>query len=412
VGGDGCSWATAFDDLQVAIDQAPVDAQIWVAAGTYWPPQSLTPTGFTISKSLEIYGAFEGNETSLQQRGCPTQGSNITTIRDNPTQAQPHLFDIGASAGSLNVRLDGLLMRDGGQQVGVITLADGGAIRIQNNGATPNVVIAWCDLFSNRGSRGGGIAAIGPGTTTIKWTTITGCIVPVGQPGGGVFADQMTLNVFNSVVSQNIADRGSAISLENSATATIANCLMTQNQVDTDGVVHLQQSSASVLNCTIWANAVPAEQVTLYTDSRGCSLTIANSIVSAGVSTATNAPIACVSYSNIEGGGGNGVGNIDDPMQPSDFFDINENDFQPLQGSIVNDAGNSDMAPADLADVDEDGDTLESVPLDLSNRLRFQDDFQAADTGQGQYPIVEMGAFEYQQLVGDPPQTPCQNLEF
>src|SRR5436309_13967420 len=36
-GGNGSSWAAAYDDLQPALAAAPPNSEIWAAAGTYYP---------------------------------------------------------------------------------------------------------------------------------------------------------------------------------------------------------------------------------------------------------------------------------------------------------------------------------------------------------------------------------------
>ncbi len=59
--GDGTSWATAFNDLQVGIDAAtpnnsPELDQIWVRAGTY-KPTSQTDS-FQLEAGVEVYGGF------------------------------------------------------------------------------------------------------------------------------------------------------------------------------------------------------------------------------------------------------------------------------------------------------------------------------------------------------------------
>ncbi|HEY3241806.1 MAG TPA: hypothetical protein VGM03_00515, partial [Phycisphaerae bacterium] len=66
-GGNGASWATAYNNLQTALTTAPIPSQIWVAAGTYLP--GLTPfDSFQLRNGVELYGGFSGNETSLDQR--------------------------------------------------------------------------------------------------------------------------------------------------------------------------------------------------------------------------------------------------------------------------------------------------------------------------------------------------------
>jgi len=73
-GGDGSSWATAYNKLQDAISQANSCAgisEIWVAQGTYFPDEGTGITdndrsqSFDLKSGLAIYGGFVGNETDL-----------------------------------------------------------------------------------------------------------------------------------------------------------------------------------------------------------------------------------------------------------------------------------------------------------------------------------------------------------
>ncbi|MHC4698281.1 MAG: right-handed parallel beta-helix repeat-containing protein, partial [Planctomycetota bacterium] len=85
-GGDGSTWATAFADLQDALDEAETSAdpnrEIWLAGGTYKPtrledladPRSMT---FRLLKDVSIIGGFAGTETSRDQR---LPGVNTTII--------------------------------------------------------------------------------------------------------------------------------------------------------------------------------------------------------------------------------------------------------------------------------------------------------------------------------------------
>ncbi len=72
-GGDGTSWAAAFNDLQSALTAAAAGDEIRVAAGTYKPsertsagdPRSAT---FQLRNGVGLYGGFNGTETALDQR--------------------------------------------------------------------------------------------------------------------------------------------------------------------------------------------------------------------------------------------------------------------------------------------------------------------------------------------------------
>src|SRR6185369_16115785 len=60
----------------------------------------------------------------------------------------------------------------------------------------------------------------------------------------------------------------------------------------------------------------------------------------------------------------------------------------------IDEARNADV-PADVADLDGDGNTAEPTPLDLALRLRFYNHVATPDTGSGTPPIVDMGCYEF-----------------
>ena len=81
-----------------------------------------------------------------------------------------------------------------------------------------------------------------------------------------------------------------------------------------------------------------------------------------------------------------GEGNID--ANPC-FVNAGGGDLRLLPISPCIDAGNNDFVPADTADLDGDGNTVEPIPFDLDGHPRFVDG-DCNDTA-----IVDMGAFEF-----------------
>ncbi|HVH98981.1 MAG TPA: LamG-like jellyroll fold domain-containing protein, partial [Enhygromyxa sp.] len=145
-GGDGQSWATAFDNLQDAIDASVAceDSQIWVAEGTYAPDPN-APVA-TISDSVEIYGGFAGTETSLAQRdfvahpvqlGAPGWQSRVVVIDEVNAET--------------NVRLDGFTIT--GSEAGAILFDDG------HEGLTPTIGFHNLVITNNSAEEGAGIYA-------------------------------------------------------------------------------------------------------------------------------------------------------------------------------------------------------------------------------------------------------------
>lgn len=72
-GGDGLSWATAFEDLQPAMELALAGDAIWVAEGVYVPSVMDPIAGedqpyFLMPDGVALLGGFRGDETSADQR--------------------------------------------------------------------------------------------------------------------------------------------------------------------------------------------------------------------------------------------------------------------------------------------------------------------------------------------------------
>lgn len=68
--GDGNSWASAYQRLDLALYIARPGDQLWVAKGTYTPaqPNGNRAAAFALKPNVNVYGGFIGNETSMGSR--------------------------------------------------------------------------------------------------------------------------------------------------------------------------------------------------------------------------------------------------------------------------------------------------------------------------------------------------------
>ena len=82
----------------------------------------------------------------------------------------------------------------------------------------------------------------------------------------------------------------------------------------------------------------------------------------------------------------NSIRTIDGPV----FVDPGSNNYQPAPGSATIDAGDDSSVPADIFDLDNDGDTTEPVPFDAGGNPRF------ADAPGIPGSSVDIGAYEFQ----------------
>jgi len=104
-----------------------------------------------------------------------------------------------------------------------------------------------------------------------------------------------------------------------------------------------------------------------------------------------------------------GAGNIDadpqfvDPDGPDNVLATEDDNFRLLSLSACIDAADNRAIPADMFDLDGDGDTAERFPFDFDGNPRFLDYLSAADTGVPDLPdypdIADIGAYEF--MPGD-----------
>jgi hypothetical protein len=84
---NGDSWETAYADLQTAIDNADGSSELWIAAGVYKPDSegdSFTITGN--KDGIELYGGFQGTESTRSERAHRTTASWTRRCRTRPTR--------------------------------------------------------------------------------------------------------------------------------------------------------------------------------------------------------------------------------------------------------------------------------------------------------------------------------------
>jgi hypothetical protein len=104
-----------------------------------------------------------------------------------------------------------------------------------------------------------------------------------------------------------------------------------------------------------------------------------------------NAPLRKISYCLVEGDY-EGLGNLDadpmfvnanDPNGPDDEWFTEDDGLRLKAGSPAIDGGSNSYVQPDFTDLDKDGNTTESVPLDASGFVRFQGN--AVDIGAHEY---------------------------
>jgi len=219
------------------------------------------------------------------------------------------------------------------------------------------------------------------------------------EVGGGIGLDKSDATLHNIYFYGNEAASGGAI-VNDSGSPELLNVVFVANTAVENGAGMLNSSgSPSLVNCTWNANIAGAlaggwyntagspslENCILWGNSDGDPDDFDQIRVVAGSPTVT--------YSIVQKGwgGAGGAGNLDlDPL-----FVEEGHDLRLLEGSPAVDVGNNSAVPADVADLDSDGDTTEPVQLDVDSVGRFLNDPDRLDSGVGTPPIVDMGAYEF-----------------
>jgi T5SS/PEP-CTERM-associated repeat protein len=437
-GGDGMSWATAFNDLQSGLDAAEAmipPVQVWVAAGTYLPtleslpgdPRSRT---FRLIEGVSLFGGFAGV-------GAPDPDARdfhlypAVLSGDFNGDDQPNFVNRGENAYTVitaqgltqATALDGLTVR-GAHQGSCITVPFGSLL-------IENCLITDGDAT---GTHGGGLYA--PAGVTVRRTSFTGCKssfsgggsycldstfqwcrfeLNTASGGGGGLAGLRT-SVENSVFRANTAVLGGAVDL---GSGRLVNCTFDHNVATSSGAVRLYAFSgltAGIYGCTFFENTATTVAGALLTVSDpGGLLEVANSIfwadtAPAGPEIRHNGSTTLVCRNSCIGGGTGGIdgsGQVDladiidtDPL----FVDASASDFRLQASSPLIDRGHNDFTGLDVNDVDLDGSTDEPFPRDLDDLERRMDVEGVVDQGDegaaGCGVVVDIGAYEMPDISG------------
>lgn len=189
----------------------------------------------------------------------------------------------------------------------------------------------------------------------------------------------------------------------------MVNCIASGNTaVEYGGVLYNRDAiDISIINCTFVGNAAAIQGVSLYNilsspSIQNCILWGNDNSGSTQIFTESGSP--SVSHSCIQGGWASGTGNIDaDPLfiasnGPDGMIGTADDDFRLYAESACVDSGNNTVVPADIFDLDNNGDVLERIPLDYNGQVRFVNVPDVIDAGIADLPeypaVIDMGAIE------------------
>lgn len=251
---NGSSWNNAYLYLQDAISAAGSGDEIWVADGNY-TPGTTRESSFQMETGVSIYGGFEGNETSREQRNWNEHETILDGDRATSADTDNCYNVVIGANGAI---LDGFTIRKGNaNHASTAQYRSGGGIYI--NGCSPT--IQNCTIKYNYAIKdGGGMRCINSAVPNI-----TNCLFKENKAedrGGGLYNESSSPIINNSVFCKNETenvsiDMGGAGIYNNNSSPDVINCIFVENDTlgDGGGINNIGDSSdPDIRNCIFYLN--------------------------------------------------------------------------------------------------------------------------------------------------------------
>ncbi|MBN2161150.1 MAG: chitobiase/beta-hexosaminidase C-terminal domain-containing protein [Spirochaetes bacterium] len=408
-GGDGATWASAFQTIQVGVSAATSGEEVWVKAGTYYR-NGTDETLLALKTDVDVYGGFSGSENLITDRHLET---NISTLNGQSvvhrviTGANNVILDGFKITGGVNTNRDGCGLTSGATNFTISNCIftdnqsnNGGAVFLSGG----SINFANCNFDHNEAARGGVIySVLGSSINISDCTFYYNYANGWGNDGegGALNLNDCTFAIQNCDFYMNFADDdgdqlayGGAIYIDDSAgvlsssrfyrnesdyyggavylevglydeKVDVVNCEFVSNYSDLHGGAIVttkgdyEHYPINIINCSFSSNeATDGHGGGIYNFSDS-ELTIINSVIYYNYALGSlnqiynaDTSVCNVTYSNIQGGGFSGSGNINE--NPA-FIDSNS-DLHLRSWSYCINAANASVAPATDKDGEERND--------------------------------------------------------
>lgn len=421
---NGSTWADAFTSLQSALEAAVSGDQVWVAEGTYTPTAKHCGTderfkSFQLKNGVPLYGGFDPStgDTAWEDRdwvGNPVILSGDIGIQGDAVDNSRHVFchpeglelDASAVLDGFNItagNADGSFPHDGG----------GGMLNYMNSSPT----LTNITFSGNTAAYGGGIFNEYYSNPNLTYVTFSG---NTAYHGGGMFNENFSSPTLTNVTffGNTATNNGGGMENYYFSSPTLRNITFSGNTASNGGGMYNDSSSPSLTNATFSGNTAKNNGGGMYNDSSSSTLTnvtfSGNTAINGGgmynyyySPTLTNAILwgntpdqiyntastPMVTYSDIQRGYA-GTGNIDSDPQ---FIRLPSPGGDSTWGTVDDDYGDLRLQPTSLAiDAGNNAAVPAGITTDLADAPRFANVPSIPDTGAGNPPIVDMGAYEVQ----------------
>ena len=294
-GGNGLSWATAFDRIETAVAAASEGDEIWVKAGTYHLTDMIS-----IEKIVHLLGGFSGTESIREQRDWE---NHVTTISGE------HFFGV-----CLNITADATLH---GFTVtkcwsGFYSHpfeSKGGAIMIED--ASPT--ISHCTFTQNRGEEGGAIRTENTSPEVNALPTISDCVFldNGAYTGGAIYNLYCSPTITRCHFSGNSSTIPGAAIRNSGSSPLITHCTFKGNHAHSNNysvVLNSNDSSPTITHCDFIGNVGRALEIDGTASAMApviddCTF-VGNNPVAVSVQTVYNTPPPVIANSRFVGNHG------------------------------------------------------------------------------------------------------------
>ncbi|HNT74341.1 MAG TPA: Ig-like domain-containing protein, partial [Anaerolineae bacterium] len=393
---NGSSWADAYTDLQSGLAAAAAGDELWVAEGAYLPGADRA-SYFALKNDVAVYGGFAGTETNRDQRDWTVHVTTLSGDIGATGVVTDNVYHVAVNYHLTRTAiLDGFTI-SGGYADGEMNSENDWGGGMYTYGSSPTLRnVIFTDNYAR--NHGGGMfcwMASSPLLVNVAFVGNTSSLFGGGMSTMGEISPELV----NVTFSNNSAIVGGGMSNADHITAKLTNVIFYNNHAANQaGGMYNNEISAAFVNVTFYGNSAGNYGGGMH-NVGGSQLTISNTIFWG------NTPdqlyhinsASTIAYSDIEGGCPAGAvcasGVISSAPQ---FVDASGGNLRLGLTSPAIDAGDNTAVPADVYDLDGDGDSAEPLPYDLGGAPRFADILSRPDTGNGTAPLVDMGAYETQ----------------
>ena len=270
---NGASWTNAYTSLQSALETPFIGEgdQIWVAAGVYTPTHRTLVTDtrtatFFLLPDVEVFGGFQGTETSITQRnwrlnpsilsGDLSGNDTANDFPEGPTYSENSYHVVTASTLDKPTRLDGFLIQGGNANAEEAEMIDpfdygGGLYNKQSEAILVNLI-----FYKNFAVQGGGLYNIETYSQVINCAFIGN----KSHFGGGLRNISSNTTLLNTILVGNSAYYAGAI-YNSSSNPTFVNITVAYNEGNDElpepqvgGILNDINATLIIKNSILWEN--------------------------------------------------------------------------------------------------------------------------------------------------------------